>query len=72
MNRIFTAVQEDKEEILALYRTFLYSAAEWNEYYPNEETIEYDLSRATPHKDHLLDFARILLASFPSYRPKTP
>ena len=28
--------------------------------------------KATPHKDHFGDFARILLASFPSYRPKTP
>lgn len=45
MNRIITATREDKEEILALYRTMLYGPAEWNEYYPDEETIEFDLSR---------------------------
>lgn len=45
MNRICTATQADAEEILALYRTFLHGAADWNEYYPNEETIEFDLSR---------------------------
>lgn len=45
MNRIITATREDKEEILALYRTMLYGPADWNEYYPDEETIEFDLSR---------------------------
>ena len=45
MNRIYTAKHEDKEEILALYRTFLYGPADWNEYYPGEDTIEFDLSR---------------------------
>lgn len=45
MNKIYTATKEDSKEILALYRTFLYGAADWNEYYPNEETIEFDLSR---------------------------
>ncbi len=45
MNKIYTAKHEDKEEILALYRTFLYGPADWNEYYPNEDTIEFDLSR---------------------------
>lgn len=45
MNRIYTAKREDKDEILALYKTFLYGAADWNEYYPNEDTIEFDLSR---------------------------
>lgn len=45
MNRIYTAENKDKEEILALYRTMLYGPADWNEYYPNEETIEFDLSR---------------------------
>lgn len=39
------AVMADKEEILNLYRTRLYGPADWNEYYPNEETIEFDLSR---------------------------
>ena len=45
MNRIITATREDKEEILALYKTMLYGPADWNEYYPNEDTIEFDLSR---------------------------
>lgn len=45
MRRIERAVEADKEEILALYRTRLYGPADWNEYYPNEETIEFDLSR---------------------------
>lgn len=45
MNRIINATREDKEEILALYRTMLYGPADWNEYYPDEETIEFDLSR---------------------------
>ena len=45
MNKIYIAKHEDKEEIIALYRTFLYGPADWNEYYPNEDTIEFDLSR---------------------------
>lgn len=45
MNKIYPAKHEDKEEILALYRTFLHGPADWNEYYPNEDTIEFDLSR---------------------------
>ena len=45
MNKIYSAVQEDKQEILSLYRTMLYGPAEWNEYYPNEDNIEFDLSR---------------------------
>lgn len=45
MNKIYTASQEDKREILNLYRTMLNGPAEWNEYYPNEDTIEFDLSR---------------------------
>lgn len=45
MRRIERTVEADKEEILALYRTRLYGPADWNEYYPNEETIEFDLSR---------------------------
>jgi len=36
---------EDKAEILALYKTMLYGAADWNENYPNEETIDFDISR---------------------------
>lgn len=45
MNKIYPAKREDKEEILALYKTFLYGPADWNEYYPNEDTVEFDLSR---------------------------
>ena len=45
MNNIYPAKPEDKEEILSLYRTFLYGPADWNEYYPSEDTIEFDLSR---------------------------
>lgn len=45
MNTINIATTEDKNEILALYRTMLYGPADWNEYYPNEDTIEFDLSR---------------------------
>ncbi len=45
MNSINIATIDDKEEILELYKTMLYGPADWNEYYPNEETIEYDLSR---------------------------
>lgn len=45
MNTIKLAEQKDKAEILALYRTMLYGPADWNEYYPNEETIDFDLSR---------------------------
>lgn len=45
MNRICSATREDKDELLALYRTMLYGPADWNEYYPNEETIEFDISR---------------------------
>ena len=45
MNKIYSAVQEDKQEILSLYRTMLYGPADWNEYYPNEDTIEFDIAR---------------------------
>lgn len=45
MHNICLAAAEDKNEILSLYKTMLYGAADWNEYYPNEETIEFDLSR---------------------------
>lgn len=43
--QISMATSEDSSEILALYRTMLYGAADWNEYYPDEETIAYDISR---------------------------
>lgn len=39
MNTINIATTEDKNEILALYRTMLYGLADWNEYYPNVDTI---------------------------------
>lgn len=42
---ITCARESDSEEILALYQTHLYGPAEWNEYYPNQETITFDLSR---------------------------
>ena len=45
MNRISIAEKSDTEEILALYKTMLYGPADWNEYYPSGETIEFDLSR---------------------------
>ena len=45
MNTITIATREDKEEILKLYKTMLYGPADWNEYYPNEDTIEFDISR---------------------------
>ncbi|MGN0553039.1 MAG: GNAT family N-acetyltransferase [Oscillospiraceae bacterium] len=45
MDRICKATLEDKDELLALYRTMLYGPADWNEYYPNEDTIEFDISR---------------------------
>lgn len=43
--QIAMATSEDSAEILALYRTMLYGAADWNEFYPDEETIADDLSR---------------------------
>lgn len=45
--QIVMATSEDSTEILALYRTMLYGAADWNEFYPDEETIADDLSRAS-------------------------
>ena len=43
--RIAMAKAEDSDEILNLYKTHLGGPADWNEYYPNEETIAFDLSR---------------------------
>lgn len=43
--KIAEATQEDAIEILQLYKAHLGGPADWNEYYPNEETIEFDLSR---------------------------
>lgn len=45
MNKIVMAKAEDSDEILNLYKTHLGGPADWNEYYPNEETIVFDLSR---------------------------
>ena len=45
MNKIVMAKAEDSDELLSLYRTHLFGPADWNEYYPNEETIAFDLSR---------------------------
>lgn len=42
---VMAAREEDSEEILALYRSMLYGPADWNEQYPNEDTIKFDLSR---------------------------
>lgn len=42
---IYSAGYGDKDEILALYRSFINGAADWNEYYPNEDTIKFDISR---------------------------
>ena len=45
MHEICLASPADKNKILALYKTMLYGPADWNENYPNEETIEFDMSR---------------------------
>lgn len=45
MNRITLAASEDKEKILALYKTMLYGPADWDEHYPSEDTIDFDISR---------------------------
>lgn len=45
MNRITLAASEDKEEIFALYKTMLHGPADWDEHYPSEDTIDFDISR---------------------------
>lgn len=45
MHEICLASPADKDKILALYKTMLHGPAEWDEDYPNEETIEFDMSR---------------------------
>lgn len=45
MHDIVLASPSSKKEILALYKTMLYGPADWDEHYPNEETIDFDLSR---------------------------
>ncbi len=43
---IVPATKEDKEEILKLYKSQLgREFCPWNEYYPGEEEIDFDLSR---------------------------
>lgn len=42
---ISLAKTENTEEILALYRRFIGGKADWSEYYPSLETIEFDISR---------------------------
>lgn len=45
MHEICLASPADRDKILALYKTMLYGPAEWDEDYPNEETIGFDMSR---------------------------
>lgn len=45
MHEICLASPADKDKILALYKTMLHGPAEWDEDYPNEETIGFDMSR---------------------------
>ena len=55
MTFINMATKEDKEEILALYKAQLgREFCPWDENYPNEETIDFDLSRDSLYvlKDH--------------------
>lgn len=43
--KIIIADKNDSEEILKLYKAQIGGAADWNEHYPSEETIEFDLKR---------------------------
>ncbi len=43
--RIQTAQEAQKQEILALYQTMLGGAADWSEYYPGMDNIEFDMAR---------------------------
>ncbi len=45
MHEMCLASPADRDKILALYKTMLYGPAEWDEDYPNEETIGFDMSR---------------------------
>lgn len=45
MNKIILASHEDKEEVLALYKSMWGGPAGWDEHYPSEETVDFDLSR---------------------------
>lgn len=42
---IYHATKADKSAVLELYRSFLHGAALWDENYPSEATIDFDLSR---------------------------
>ena len=42
MRVIDNAKEEDKKEILELYKSMLYGPAAWNENNPSEETIDFD------------------------------
>ena len=44
MITIKKAAEEDRNAILKLYRTRLYGPADWNEYYPSMENIEFDIA----------------------------
>lgn len=43
--RILLATEEDKEDVLKLYKTMLFGPAEWDEHYPSKETIDFDVQR---------------------------
>ncbi len=43
--KIQTAQESQKQEILALYRTMIGGLADWNEYYPSMDNIEFDMAR---------------------------
>lgn len=43
--KILLAKKEDTDEIMNLYNAHKGGPADWNEYYPNEDTIAFDLSR---------------------------
>lgn len=45
MREIVLAKKEDAEQILALYHSNLFGPADWDEHYPNKDTIEFDLKR---------------------------
>ena len=44
MTNITLAEESDKDELLKLYRSMIGGAADWNEYYPSMENIEFDIA----------------------------
>ena len=42
---ISLATADDTEALMEIYKSHRGGAADWNEYYPSTQTIEYDLSR---------------------------